>query len=119
MGSEQADELPHDEGDIFDGVVYYLSASLKSDIAEAIRVLMSANRGQEVMRRDAHQATHIISVSHGLEKTDLDVSIPSNPGQVTVTVRCHSSCMTRLGLHDASLQPHWVWQAAWCEKLLE
>src|SRR5258707_374762 len=95
MGSEQADELPHDEGDIFDGVVYYLSASLKSDIAEAIRVLMSANRGQEVMRRDAHQATHIISVSHGLEKTDLDVSIPSNPGQVTATVRCHSSCMTR------------------------
>ena len=100
MGSEQADQ-PHDEGNIFDGVVYYLSASLKSDIAESIRVVMSANRGQEVTRHDAHQATHIISVSHGLEKTDLDVSIPSNPGQVIVTVRSLLT-WTRRGLQDAS-----------------
>ncbi|KAF8335877.1 uncharacterized protein EI90DRAFT_3287772 [Cantharellus anzutake] len=86
MGSEPADNSPIDGGDLFDGVVYYLSPSLKSDIVESIRGILSANSGREVMRRNAHQATHIISVSHGLESADLDPKLPSVPAQVVVTI---------------------------------
>lgn len=78
-------EEEEDNGTLFESLAFYLSPSLRKDVADTFRRVVEKNSASIISRDELSKADYIVTDSHTLERDELDDNASSKPHIVTVS----------------------------------